>query len=127
MRQCKQCPYVGEKETFPEAGRVKGVQYYRHLCTNCYTAQKRDRTHKLREFLDSIKKEAQCLKCGNNDWRVIEWHHEDPATKSFALADASRLGYSIERIQAELDKCVPLCANCHRIVEWEAKQSTGGA
>ena len=44
---------------------------------------------------------------------VYEFHHTDPNTKE---NDPSKmLQLSLVRLQAELDKCVLLCANCHRL------------
>lgn len=123
VRNCKSCEYKGPKETFPEAGRLKGVQYYRHICLDCYHKQKLSRRHRIRAFLDYVKQEVECVRCGNNDWRVIEWHHSNPEEKEFILGNAVNLGISIERIQKELEKCTPLCANCHRIVEYEIKHN----
>ena len=47
---------------------------------------------------------------------ALQFHHVDPATKSF---DVSRQGVtrSLERARAEARKCVLLCANCHAKVE----------
>lgn len=44
---------------------------------------------------------------------VIDLHHLDPSTKSFALSQWHTKG--IQTIKDELAKCIPLCANCHRI------------
>ena len=43
---------------------------------------------------------------------VYDFHHLDPTAKD--LAPAQALSGTWERAKAELDKCVLLCANCHR-------------
>ena len=44
---------------------------------------------------------------------ALEFHHKDPTKKDFSI---SSKGYtrSWRKVQEELDKCVMLCANCHR-------------
>jgi len=57
---------------------------------------------------------GRCEKCGYNDCMdALEFHHSDPSKKDFSI---SSKGYtrSWERVKKELDKCVMLCANCHR-------------
>ena len=44
-----------------------------------------------------------------------EESHIDRAEKSFCIGDAVRLGFAFEKIEAEINKCQVLCANCHRI------------
>jgi len=45
---------------------------------------------------------------------VYEFHHTDPENKD---RDPSKmLSLSLVRLQAELDKCILVCANCHRIL-----------
>ncbi len=46
---------------------------------------------------------------------ALELHHLNPKEKSFGIGDK---GYtrSWDIIQSELDKCILLCANCHREV-----------
>lgn len=44
---------------------------------------------------------------------VYEFHHLDPTTKDRTPALLFML--SDKRIKDELDKCIMLCANCHRI------------
>jgi helix-turn-helix protein len=58
-----------------------------------------------------------CLLCGYAECHAaLQFHHLDPATKSFAL---SREGVtrSLARAREEAEKCVLLCANCHAKVE----------
>lgn len=47
--------------------------------------------------------------------RVFEFHHVDALTKGFAIS-ADGILRPWELIVAELEKCVLLCANCHREV-----------
>ncbi len=59
-------------------------------------------------------KGGSCSQCGYNRCiDALEFHHIDPAQKDFNI---SSKGYtrSWERVQEELDKCIIICANCHR-------------
>jgi len=44
---------------------------------------------------------------------VYDFHHKDPTKKELTLSENMLI--SEERFQAEINKCVLLCANCHRI------------
>lgn len=61
-------------------------------------------------------KGEKCLLCGYNKFQgALELHHIESDKKEFGIGDK---GYtrSWEKVKAELDKCVLLCANCHREV-----------
>lgn len=46
---------------------------------------------------------------------ALEFHHLDPNEKDFTIAGKS---WSFERLKGEVDKCVLLCSNCHKEVEY---------
>ena len=55
-----------------------------------------------------------CRICGyNRCLKALEFHHLDPTKKDFGI---SSKGYarSWEKVKNEIEKCVLLCANCHR-------------
>ena len=61
-------------------------------------------------------KGGKCLICGyDRCTEALEFHHSDSAEKDFGI---SHKGYtrSWTRVKQELDKCMLLCANCHREV-----------
>lgn len=60
-------------------------------------------------MLDSLKSSRGCLRCGESDASCLDFHHA--ADKSFNI---SRRNASNARLDAEISKCVVLCANCHR-------------
>ena len=74
-----------------------------------------DRKKKIKEWYKEYKKDKVCSHCGFNNPVAIDFHHIDDTTKDITPAEMTRQGYSIERMQAEFDKCIPLCANCHRV------------
>lgn len=58
---------------------------------------------------------GKCVHCGivSEHRSIYDFHHLNREEKE---ADpGSLLHYSWSRIQKELDKCILLCANCHRI------------
>jgi 5-methylcytosine-specific restriction endonuclease McrA len=58
-----------------------------------------------------------CVICGYSGYfGALEFHHREPAQKSFGLSERG-MTRSIERLRAELAKCVLLCSNCHAEVE----------
>ena len=57
-------------------------------------------------------KGGKCERCGYNKCiSALEFHHLDPSTKEFGLTGNTN---GIERQKKEADKCILLCANCHR-------------
>ena len=60
---------------------------------------------------------GKCQCCGyNKHVGVLDFHHLDPTTKEFSISGRG-MTRSWEKIQAELNKCVLVCANCHREIE----------
>jgi hypothetical protein len=106
----------GEKPLvdFASAGIVKGVQYYRHLCTSCYTVSKKPRKRAMRERYYEFKKGLKCARCGFDDYRALQFHHIK-GDKEHAVANMLRRGHAMEAIIKEASKCEVICANCHQI------------
>lgn len=57
---------------------------------------------------------GKCVDCGLENAKscVYDFHHIDPTQKDFSISNNSK---SFESIKPELDKCILLCANCHRL------------
>jgi hypothetical protein len=54
---------------------------------------------------------GKCSACGyDKNFAALDFHHVDPATKSFTLCSRSHTMY--ERVN-EAKKCILLCRNCH--------------
>jgi ribosomal protein S6 len=51
---------------------------------------------------------------------ALEFHHKNPLEKDFGISGVSR---SFEKMKREVDKCILVCANCHR--EIHAKLNMG--
>ncbi len=74
------------------------------------------RRHKIKQMAIEYKG-SKCLICNHSKHSgALELHHIDPKQKSFGIGQK---GYtrSWQKVKEELDKCVLLCANCHREVE----------
>jgi len=63
------------------------------------------------EWLQILRTNNGCEDYGTHEGR-LEHHHVDPSTKKFNVSEM--YGYSREKIDAEIAKCVVLCAACHR-------------
>ena len=75
----------------------------------------RKRRKKIREMALGYKG-GKCELCGyDRCLEALEFHHLDSSGKDFSV---SSKGYtrSWKRVKEELDKCILLCANCHREV-----------
>ena len=60
-----------------------------------------------------------CVRCCNKDFRVLEFDHVSGDKKAVrgteGVMSYVREGYSWKRIKEEINKCVVLCCNCHKI------------
>lgn len=68
---------------------------------------------KNRDFTDSIKS-CGCIVCNESEIVCLDFHHLDPMFKEDNISLLSNCGYSIERLEKEIEKCVVICSNCHR-------------
>lgn len=81
---------------------------------NSYIRNK-DRWHekernRRKEF--NTKWKHPCEKCGESRLYLIQFHHIDPATKSFCIG-ANSTAKLPDVLEKEIKKCVCLCSNCH--------------
>lgn len=67
-----------------------------------------------RAWLDAQKEGRICARCGESDPACLDFHHRDPKQKLFSLAAVSTHAWAIAKMQAEIEKCDLICANCHR-------------
>lgn len=113
----KSCSKHGVIEHVLES-RTSGYRYRCSICLKGYTksrvqavADQRKRNKiKYVEYLG-----GKCSVCGYNKcMEALDFHHKDPTKKEHAICDGRTR--SFEKAKIELDKCVLLCANCHREV-----------
>ena len=83
---------------------------------------RKQRVERNRQFLREYKEKQHCEDCLMTNPLCFDFHH-DGDDKSDDVSSLVNRGYSIANIEAELAKCVCLCANCHRIrhkgMAWE--------
>ncbi len=79
-----------------------------------HTAWKRGRTEENKELLKEYLGDFTGSKCGIKDEciEIYDFHHIDPSKKKFAIGNGYRKTW--EDLKNEVDKCILLCANCHR-------------
>lgn len=101
-----------------ECARQKAREYYHSGYYNkrVWQESRKKRVDANNAYLESLS--LRCEKCGEDHPAVIDFHHADPAEKEIKISQARHNGWSIERLQREIDKCMILCANCHRKLHW---------
>ncbi len=91
---------VSDKRTYADR-----AEYLRKAVTR----RRKELRRKAREY-----KGGKCMLCGYDRCPdALEFHHTDPTKKDFGLS-VKGLTRSWEKIRTEIDKCVLVCANCHR-------------
>lgn len=93
--------------------RLDNPKIMKYRCCKCLSEAVQRRRVKLK-VLSIEYKGGKCERCGYDKCSAaLEFHHTDPTQKDFGIA-ASGHTKSFEKIKVELDKCIMLCANCHR-------------
>jgi transposase len=101
----------------PKHGQIEHIReprgYYR--CSRCRQEAVIDRRRRVKEIL--VHEHGGCCRlCGySRCLAALEFHHLDPSAKEFGVA--RRGAHSIDRLRAEVSKCILLCSNCHAEVE----------
>jgi len=108
-RKLKSCDKHGELEH-----HLSGNGAY--ICPKCRSERVAEHRRRVkRRLIDAFG--GKCVLCGYNKCNsALEFHHIDPTRKVFTLSvKGSTPNFAL--IAAEAEKCVLLCANCHREVE----------
>lgn len=95
--QCKECKHKYYK-----------VYYDTHK--DFIKKSKKKKESKLTQYIRSRKADG-CVICGEKDLACLDFHHL--RDKEFVLASCVK-NRGMSSINKEIDKCVVLCANCHR-------------
>lgn len=114
-KDCSICRQTLPLSNFRIKKTQTGTLIYRSECIPCGN-------NGVKRFRDNMKARAvaylggKCQDCKRvHPLAVYDFHHLDPSQKE---ASISRLLYkkvNWDTKKTELDKCVLLCANCHRI------------
>jgi hypothetical protein len=111
-------PNEGKWRACESCGREYRYFIYRghtkRLCNSCRINDRRRRVERKQRMV--AYKGGACQLCGySRCLRALDFHHVDPDTKRFNFSGNSLRRW--ETVQAELDKCVLVCSNCHDEIE----------
>ena len=100
--------------TDPEKNRKYQLDWYHNNKKRLEKNIKSRRTNN-KHLIDVYKEElgCTCALCGIQDHPIaFDFHHINHEEKENTVSKMT--GYRWEKIKAEIDKCVMLCAVCHR-------------
>lgn len=125
MKRCTAC-----KDEKPEAEFYRNKRMKDGLGANCkacadtrsassrskkpilYAESRKQSKRKARDQYMNEKRALGCACCTETEPICLEWHHTHPAEKDI---DPNKLrNYSARRREAETDKCILVCSNCHK-------------
>lgn len=120
----KICTKCGKEKPLSDFNwRDKNKGTLRSECKECHTLYMRQKYKEKKEIIWDLKHDLKCAKCGYNKHAIaLDFHHLDPMQKDTTVARMIANRYSLERTFQEINKCICLCANCHRIFHFLEKE-----
>lgn len=108
------CRKHGETEHYvTKNGKLK--------CKKCAVEYDYNKRHRIKQILVDYKG-GKCEICGYDKClNALDFHHINKEEKNFAL-NSSNYNKSIELLKKEVDKCILVCANCHREIHYQENE-----
>jgi hypothetical protein len=104
------------------------LRYYHRnaaMCNaQCIARRRKDAKRLYRKFqawVNEVKGARGCAVCGESRPPCLDFHHRDPASKTFMISKGWRRGR--KRVEKEMEKCTLLCANCHRALHYNSAEN----
>lgn len=94
--------------------RDKKAGSRRSECKDCHNGYVKLKYAERQKSIEEIKTNLRCAKCGESRGYVLDFHHKNPEEKDSAVSRLISNNATEEHILNEINKCVVLCANCHR-------------
>ena len=119
MKTCSKCNIEKNEQDFYKKGNSGRRNSF---CKKCFNRYCSDRW--IQKKLEAIEYLGGCCSCCGYKkyYGALEFHHKDPSIKEFQWDRARKL--KKESIKKELDKCILLCANCHREIHGMERSTT---
>lgn len=128
MKQCSKCnEYKSEDDFYISKKRKDGLQPYCKKCLKITTLsdyydnnrkdiflqRANDRRNVCRKYVNEIKSERGCYFCGEKEFVCLDFHHleQEGKDKPISFLVAAK---SMKKLIKEIEKCIVVCANCHR-------------
>jgi len=113
MKTCSKCGQKKRVSLFYKKGNRTNS-----YCKDCFNEYCTNRWIERKKMAIEYKG-GKCYMCkGAFPYYVYDFHHKDRKTKVWTWTKMRLVSW--ERTMEELDKCLLVCANCHRIAEYEA-------
>lgn len=110
IRTCPRCNKDKPRSEFHERRGSEGSSTY---CKRCTSQESLERQRRFKRECVNYKG-GKCERCGYDKCTAaLDFHHLHPKDKSFALSNVKSRKMS-DLIKLEIDKCMLMCANCHR-------------
>lgn len=88
-------------------------------------ADNKARREAAKDYLRKIKESNPCADC-DNFWPYYVMHFDHVRGEKIVEVSAlASKGWSIKRIETEVEKCDVVCANCHAERTWKRGQEFG--
>ena len=114
--KCNCCGQIkSESEFYFSNGKLA-----QKVCKSCVRENEKEKYHSKQEKLIELKSSMSCKKCGCSKHYLIDFHHTNPAEKDFTISENSHAKF--ETLLKEIEKCIPLCSNCHREFHYLEKE-----
>ena len=119
-RFCPKCEEYKELEKF----FLRRKNNCSGWCRSCFSKATIEKQRKFKAMIVKYKggkcQNQNCSTPGgySRSINAFDFHHIDPSKKEFNISKVRRCKMN-EKIKKELDKCILVCANCHREIHEE--------
>ena len=108
FKMCSICKIEKHNSNFYKRRKNECSSYCKNCSAKVSKKARKEKREKMFEYAGSKCKVCNYDRCID----ALEFHHLDPKEKEFGIAQMGNRSISV--ILKEIDKCILVCANCHR-------------
>ena len=138
LKKCPICKLDLPEDDIHFASRYDRVKKeFQHKCRSCqkeyrrkhYLDNKEKYINKAKKYkktfvnwFSEYKKNLSCEICNEKRYWVLDFHHRDPKEKDLEVSKIVS-NCNKQQLLNEIEKCVVLCANCHRDIHHQERNA----